>query len=232
MISISCSEMLTLSTSNKTAMDDKTVNIAYHHGNLRTALVDAGLAHLELAGETGKELNLRELARQVGVSATATYRHFANKEALLTAIAAEGFRRFTAAQTLAFLAEPDHRKAFFATGRAYVQFAQQQPALFKLMFSSFASKQQDPEISEVMEFAYYGLRKRVALVLDRADDDPIVATAVLQAWSMTHGLSHLVVDGLVEKLTDNLESTIDNVLRQTIISNSKFQGAERKEEIS
>ena len=63
---------------------------AYHHGNLREAILEAGLAHLEKSAD--EALSLRELARQTGVAANAVYRHFASKEQLLAALAAEGFR--------------------------------------------------------------------------------------------------------------------------------------------
>src|SRR3989344_594769 len=69
---------------------------AYHHGDLRNALIDAGLTALE--AQDASELSLRALARELGVSANAVYRHFADKEALLSALAAEGFRRFAREQ--------------------------------------------------------------------------------------------------------------------------------------
>ena len=72
---------------------------AYHHGDLRTALIDAGLAALEAADADA--VSLRELARKVGVSATAVYRHFPDKKALLAALAAEGIARLGSAQRIA-----------------------------------------------------------------------------------------------------------------------------------
>src|SRR3989344_5606520 len=69
---------------------------AYHHGDLRNALIDAGLTALE--AQDASELSLRALARELGVSANAVYRHFADKEALLSALAAEGLRRFAREQ--------------------------------------------------------------------------------------------------------------------------------------
>ncbi len=92
------------------ANKDNSVNIksdgakasgAYHHGDLRAAVIAAGLKRLE-AGDGG-ELGLRALARDVGVSATALYRHFPDKEALLDALADEGLRRLGARQAQAWL---------------------------------------------------------------------------------------------------------------------------------
>src|SRR5688572_9314104 len=111
------------------------VRTAYHHGNLRQALVEAGLAHLESA-EHG-EISLRDLARQVGVSANAVCRQFADKEAVLAALAAEGFRRLRAAQTAAETSNRDAADVLQAAGRGYVAFARANPALYRLMFGRF-----------------------------------------------------------------------------------------------
>src|SRR5580698_9203996 len=91
---------------------------AYHHGNLRAALVQAGLTLLE-KDEHGN-LSLREIARQTGVSANAAYRHFADKEALFVALAAEGFRRLQATHLEAAQAASGPRQAMLAAGRAYI----------------------------------------------------------------------------------------------------------------
>ncbi|MDE2595168.1 MAG: helix-turn-helix transcriptional regulator, partial [Burkholderiales bacterium] len=106
----------------------------YHHGNLRAALIEAGLQALEQTDAS--ELSLRAIAREVGVSANAAYRHFADKQGLLSAMAAEGFRRFSAAQQTAQKAaqrqasEGAPGTCSAATGHAYIAFAQAHPALF------------------------------------------------------------------------------------------------------
>src|SRR3546814_6184773 len=92
---------------------------AYHHGDLRAAVIAAGLKRL--AEDAGGELGLRALARDVGVSATALYRHFPDKEALLDALAAEGLRRLGALQAQAWLKAGGGRDGFKATGIAYVR---------------------------------------------------------------------------------------------------------------
>src|SRR4030042_1238193 len=115
---------------------------SYHHGNLRAALIEAGLR--ALGGNDRPDLSLPELARRVGVSANASYRHFANKEALLTALAAEGFRRLHAAETKASAQQSQPGADFRAAGRAYVQFAIDNPALIRLMFRLLTPAQQDP----------------------------------------------------------------------------------------
>src|SRR6476469_1040818 len=98
-------------------MEEKT----YHHGDLRRALIDAGLELLE--SRDAEALSLREVARSVGVSATAVYRHFPDKNALLDALAAEGLGRLAAAQHKAADASGGGEAGFAATGAAYVRFA-------------------------------------------------------------------------------------------------------------
>ena len=106
---------------------------SYHHGNLRAELLDTAIA--ELAEGDAESLSLRALARRIGVSQTAPYRHFADKEALLAAMAVRGYRDLL--ETLrrageAAGAEPPEQLAAFA--HAYVNYAADNPALFKLMF--------------------------------------------------------------------------------------------------
>src|SRR5689334_1657694 len=95
---------------------------AYHHGDLRNALIQAGLKIL--AKEGAQALTLREVARRANVSHAAPYRHFASKEALLAAIAEEGFNEFAARlQVVAQNNTSDPRAQLYEATRAYVQFA-------------------------------------------------------------------------------------------------------------
>jgi AcrR family transcriptional regulator len=117
--------------------DSNTVNIdkkPYHHGDLRAALIEQGMALL--AQRDADSLSLREVARAAGVSATSVYRHFPDKEALFTALAMEGLAQLGAAQKAAGQAAGGGKQAFAATGRAYVRFALANPALFRLIFAS------------------------------------------------------------------------------------------------
>ena len=118
--------------------NDNTVNMGgeksrYHHGDLRAALIEEGL---KLIGAGPAEaLSLREIARNVGVSATAVYRHFPDKAALMGALCAEGHQMMAAAFREAMAGKGDALSAFVAMGRAYVQFALAHPALFRLMMA-------------------------------------------------------------------------------------------------
>ncbi|WP_428488130.1 TetR/AcrR family transcriptional regulator [Rhodopila sp.] len=167
----------------------------YHHGNLYAALIDSGLALLRRDGIDA--LSLRGVAREAGVSPTAPYRHFADKEALLAAIAATGFARLDAA-----LRAADETAfgvaALRAQGVAYVGFAVAEPALFRLMFGPLISATVDtPDPTALLDeaqAAYATLRRRVA----RLVADSRVEIASLAAWSMVHGLATLLVEGRID----------------------------------
>ncbi|WP_243455781.1 TetR/AcrR family transcriptional regulator [Sphingosinicella sp. BN140058] len=139
------------------------------------------------------QLSLRELARRVGVSATAVYRHFPDKSALMGALAAEGLARLAAAQHAAFEGAGGGIKGFAATGAAYVRFALANPALFRLIF-------QHPAPADLMQGAH-GSDAAMQFLLANAriyapaHMDPQVFA--LQAWSVAHGLAMLMLDGQV-----------------------------------
>jgi AcrR family transcriptional regulator len=110
----------------------------YHHGDLRQALVRSALEILSESGVGG--LSLRAAARRARVSAMAPYRHFADKEALLAAVAEYGFRELAAQLTAATATAADPRAGLAALGVAYVLFARDEPSLFKLIFGPTIEK--------------------------------------------------------------------------------------------
>jgi AcrR family transcriptional regulator len=167
----------------------------YHHGDLRTALIDVGLRLL--AERTADDLSLREVAREVGVSATAVYRHFPDKSALMFALAQEGLARLAAVQHEAATAAGGGGAGFEATGRAYVRFALANPALFRLIFSSPAPvdllRRGPEETSEAVSF----LKANAAAQAPTGAGEAVVEAIALQAWSLAHGLAMLMLDGQV-----------------------------------
>jgi AcrR family transcriptional regulator len=161
----------------------------YRHGNLPNALRAAARAILD---EDGPDVvGLRETARRVGVSATAAYRHFNNKEDLLASVAAEGFRELaTALETRA--TESD---ALHTVGLAYVEFALQKRGLFRLMFGPIlVQRAKYPELDDAAR-AVFGLLQRAAAGANEGlrEDN----SAGMAAWGLVHGLSSLFIDGLV-----------------------------------
>ena len=166
----------------------------YHHGDLRAALVETGIDLL--AERRADDLSLREVARVVGVSATAVYRHFPDKAAFLSALARVGLERLAAAQHAASRAAGGGMDGFAATGRAYVRFALANPALFRLIFSSPATgdplADDAPPHSEALAF----LLANAASATARSSATS-VRGAALRAWSLAHGLAMLMLDGQV-----------------------------------
>lgn len=174
---------------------------AYHHGDLRAALVEAGLRLL--AERSGDDLGLREVARAVGVSATSVYRHFPDKGALMAALATEGLARLASAQRAAAEKAGGGTAGFSATGATYVAFALSNPALFRLIFANPAAHQGTVVDDDAMTF----LRANAsALAAGRGGDAEIVA---LQAWAVAHGLAMLMLDGQVPHDTALIRRVVD-----------------------
>jgi AcrR family transcriptional regulator len=179
---------------------------AYHHGDLRAALVDAAMRLIE--AQDAEALSLREVARSVGVSAAAVYRHFPDKSALLTALAHEGLERLGAAQRAVSQGAGHGMDGFRAGGRAYVRFALAHPALFRLimthtpMVDHFADGAQ---ASSPMRF----LRETVASLAPTGTPPAMLRVAALRAWSKVHGLSMLLLDGQVEIDDSMIDEIID-----------------------
>lgn len=163
---------------------------AYHHGDLPAALIAAARA---LLAEDGTEaLSLRAVARRAGVSAMAPYRHFPDKEALLAAVAADGFRDFAATLEAADRrVAPD--RALLEQGVAYVRFACEQPALFRLMFGP-PRQALHSGLRHDQAQSFGVLAARVA-----AETEPSLRQSrTLACWSVVHGLASLIIDGQID----------------------------------
>jgi AcrR family transcriptional regulator len=167
----------------------------YHHGNLRRALLDEALATIRAEGV--ERLTLREIGARVGVSRTALYRHFADKRALLAAVATEGFR--TLRQELVSAWEEGGRgdAAFNSMGVAYVRFAVANPSYYRVMFGGFVDpKAQEAELAAEAEGAFQALVHAIATLqhdaLFHRDDTVLMARFV---WALVHGVAMLGIDG-------------------------------------
>jgi AcrR family transcriptional regulator len=178
---------------------DNSVNIdlakpKYHHGDLRTALVSAGLELL--SSRAADDISLREVSRAVGVSATAVYRHFPDKQALLFAMCEQGARQLSEEQRGAMQGKDSHA-AFEAAGRAYVLFALANPALYRLMMATKSSVDHYDTNGNAMGNAMQLLKDCVSGVLPPKASATEHKVAALHAWSLVHGISMLMLDGLV-----------------------------------
>jgi AcrR family transcriptional regulator len=191
----------------------------YHHGDLPRALVDAAVNLVETEGVDA--LTLRGAARKAGVSQAAPYRHFADKQALLAAVAEEGFRSLTEDMRRASArCEEDPLGHFRALGQAYVEFALAHPAHYRVMFghagvdrrthSSLASA-----ANETFGLLAAAIRRCQQTGLVRPGDPEELALAV---WSATHGLASLVIEG---QLMATHERPLDTLI-QFVMANIFF----------
>lgn len=177
---------------------------AYHHGDLRNALVGEALTLLEKEGNSG--FTLRDLARRVGVSCAAPYAHFNDKEALMAAIAAEGFGKLKASMDTALEKDGDPFAQFVALGRTYVHFGINNPALYKLMFTSEdlpAKRHLFPEL----EAAGTATFKTLTALLGRLQQAGLLRPGDLDAdglavWAHVHGLVSLINTGRIGCVDD------------------------------
>ncbi len=200
--------MCTVSTSNLDSADERS---GYHHGNLRQTLLEQGLVLLEQGPDS--DFSLRQLARQVGVSPNATYRHFANKEALIQAMATEGVRRLEVEQQRSWAqAQGDVARKFLATGCAYVRFARQHPALFRLMFGRFVVEHRSDAFDQASAQAFAGLRQGVAAALGLAPEEEQTRLAAYNAWAVVHGFSYLILDGQIAGTEQEVEQIVEQAL--------------------
>ncbi len=175
-------------------MDDR----PYHHGNLKAALVAAGIEILATDGIPG--LSLRAIAARVGVSHAAPRNHFGSLRALLSAIAAEGFTRHRRALLGDLPPDAPHRARFDAAMQGYVAFAAEHPALFDLMFSPVQCDFDDPALTAAAAASYDVLRGiATGLIWDKADLPDAQARAETYIWSLVHGYATLAQAGLFKE---------------------------------
>src|SRR5258708_22155547 len=170
---------------------------SYHHGALQAALIRSAREILESEGY--EALTLRAAARRAGVSQAAPYNHFADKAALLAAIAAQGFKEFGAAMRHEVDAAVDPEARLNAAGIAYVAFATSNPGLFKLMFGSNVHQSSgDPDLDAARNSAYEVLRGAVhALQVSGPRDPAPEEIESLRSWALVHGLATMINEGTI-----------------------------------
>lgn len=176
----------------------KEKNEKYHHGDLKNALIEAAIDIL--AEEGVHTLSLRKVAMRAGVSHAAPYAHFIDKQALIAAVSTEGFKRlYLKLKASSDLYPDDPLKQLIEGGWAYVEFALDDPAHFKIMFSGVIKKERDyPDLVAATAVTFHKVEEIVAFCQKAGILKPSPANIMaLSIWSTIHGMVALVLDGQV-----------------------------------
>ncbi|MFC1996407.1 TetR/AcrR family transcriptional regulator [Chloroflexota bacterium] len=186
----------------------------YHHGDLKNALIQAGIEILSDEGVKG--LSLRQVAKRAGVSHTAPYAHFADKQALVAAISTEGYRRLYAQLSLLdqeYASDPLGKLVEVAW--SYIQFAVNDPAHFKITFSGVIEKEKDyPSFIEISQQSFNFIIDMVADCqaegILRPGPTDLIAVHI---WGAIHGLATLLIE---DQLSSSVLKTY--TIREMVIS--------------
>ncbi|RPH46515.1 MAG: TetR/AcrR family transcriptional regulator [Burkholderiales bacterium] len=200
----------------------------YHHGDLRQTLIDVSVDVIDREGL--EALSLRALATRAGVSSGAPYHHFADRAALLSAIALEGFERLEQAMIDRRDAAPaDPVSRLDAIGQAYVGFAVTNTGHFRVMFRDNSPAARSPALSAASQKAYrllYGVVEECQAVAAAPAGDP--GPLVYAAWSLVHGLATLWVDGALPTARVDpaaLAPRITGLLGRMLVALAREEGA-------
>lgn len=172
---------------------------AYHHGNLRESLLLAAEATLAAQGLHGT--TLRDVAKAAGVSHAAPYHHFASLNDLLAAVAERGFVALGDAMEEASATTDTHER-LLQIGQAYVRCARAQPARFRLMFAPQLALAQNYPALQAASNRAFGLLMAAACAHDPVHGPELALTG----WSLSHGLSNLLIDGALDHVPDALQN--------------------------
>jgi AcrR family transcriptional regulator len=170
----------------------------YHHGDLRAACLRAAMELLEEDGATA--LSLRAVARRAGVSPGAPYRHYADRNALISAVAAVGYLEL-GAHLAAAHPSPSTTDDLAAVAIAYVQFALARPALFRVMFGEPCDRDSAEGAAAVAAISEY-----VGAIVRQSFPGADVEAMSTAVWALVHGLAFLHLDGKLDTSTPEVVS--------------------------
>lgn len=171
---------------------------SYHHGDLRNALLEAAAQQIREQGVD--KLSLRAVARAAGVSATAPYRHFEDKNKLLVALAVKGYQQLREETAAAVDPSASAAEGLVAVGLAYIEFARRRPERYKLIFGPVIHERQS--YPELQESGFAALQVVVALAErgiasgEFIDTDPFLIAN--SCWAKVHGIASLAIDGFYD----------------------------------
>jgi AcrR family transcriptional regulator len=169
---------------------------SYHHGNLREALIEAALDLIADKGPAG--FTFAEAARAAGVSPAAPYRHFADRDALMADVARRGFERLETVLSEAWDdGRPKPMTAFQNLGRAYLAFANDEPAYYAAMFETGLPPDLDPELAQAGDRAFAVMRDACETIVAGmpAAQRPPALMVSLHIWALAHGIASLFARG-------------------------------------
>jgi AcrR family transcriptional regulator len=174
---------------------------SYHHGDLKNALIQAAIKIL--ADEGIQELSLRKVAREAGVSHSAPYAHFTDKQALIAAISTDGYKKIYERINAIMERYPDDPlRQFIETAWAYVSFGYEEPDHFKVTFSGSVEREREyPALVEMTQKTFDMLRQLIlrcqaAGLIDSGEPDLVALTV----WGLVHGFVSLLQEGMVSHL--------------------------------
>lgn len=177
--------------------DQARADRGYHHGNLKEALLQAALDLIAKKGAAG--FTFADAARIAGVSPAAPYRHFRDRDELLSNIAQRGFEQFESALSEAWDdGRPDTVSAFERVGKAYLAFAREKPAFYSAMFESGLPADASAGLHAAAERAFAVIRaaaERLAALAPPGSPRPPALMMALHIWSMSHGVASLFARG-------------------------------------
>jgi AcrR family transcriptional regulator len=194
----------------------------YHHGDLKNALIQAGVEILAKEGVDG--LSLRKVAQHAGVSHSAPYAHFPDKQSLIAAISTEGFNQLYAELEAAIYPySKNPKKQLLEGARAYVRFAEENTDTFKIMFSGVLEKEKDyPSFVEISSKTF----KLVVGVVQACQNAGVLPTApadlmAVSVWGQVHGIVALALEGQISHTVlekKNIENIVTFAIEQILIA--------------
>src|SRR3982075_2389558 len=193
--------------------EERRAERGYHHGNLKEALLQAALNLIAQKGAAG--FTFADAARMAGVSPAAPYRHFRDRDELLSSIAQRGFEMFEAALNGAWDdGRPDTVTAFERVGKAYLKFAREEPAFYSAMFESGLAIDVNPALQAAGERAFAVIRaaaERLAALAPPGTPRPPAPMIAVPIWSMSQGVASLFArgDGARRKLPMSAEDLLE-----------------------
>jgi AcrR family transcriptional regulator len=193
----------------------------YHHGDLRAACVRAALELLEEGG-TSAEFSMRAVARRAGVAPAAPYRHYADRDALMTAVAAVGYTELAAHLAKAHPA-PATADDLAEVAVAYVDFAMRRGALFTVMFGGPCDHESPERVAATKAVSAY-----VADIVSRCFPDSHSEALATAIWALVHGLAFLHLDGKLDAtspmaVSENVRAAIHAVLELAPVSATRLR---------